>query len=104
VSEPFPELTQAVREHVQPDRIDIVRAKRHLLGHLGNGQPLATSTLIASVATLLGAEPLGHPQIDLPSRDSVKAVVTADHPVSAAIRAPISQHARHWRNWPPTGC
>jgi hypothetical protein len=32
VSESFPELSQAVLEHAQPDRIDIVRAKRHLLG------------------------------------------------------------------------
>ena len=54
----------------QPDRIDIVRAKRHLLGQLGHGQPCACSTLIASVAALLGAGPLGHPQMDLPSRDS----------------------------------
>jgi hypothetical protein len=78
VSESFPELAQAVLEHAQPDRIDIVRAKRHLLGQLGDGQPCPSSTLIASVAALLGAGPLGRPQIDLPSRDSVKVVVTAD--------------------------
>jgi hypothetical protein len=90
VSESFPELAQAVLEHAQPDRIDIVRAKRHLLGQLGHGHPCASSTLIASVAALLGAEPLGHPQIDLPSRDSVKTVVTADHPVPAAIRADLT--------------
>jgi hypothetical protein len=90
VSESFPELAQAVREHAQPDRIDIVRAKRHLLGQLGDGQPHLTRTLIASVATLLGAEPLGHPQIDLPSRDSVRTMVTADHPVTAAIRADLT--------------
>jgi hypothetical protein len=90
VSESFPELAQAVLEHAQPDRIDIVRAKRHLLGQLGHGQPCASSTLIASVAALLGAGPLGHPQIDLPGRDSVKAVVTADHPVTAAIRADLT--------------
>ena len=51
---------------------------------------MPSSTLIASVAALLGAEPLGHPQIDLPSRDSVKTVVTADHPIPAAIRADLS--------------
>jgi hypothetical protein len=34
VSKSFPELAQAVLEHAQPDRIDIVRAKRHLLGQL----------------------------------------------------------------------
>jgi hypothetical protein len=90
VSESFPELAQAVPEHAQPDRIDIVRAKRHLLGQLGHGQPCASSTLIASVAALLGAGPLGHPQIDLPSRDSVKAVLSADHPVTAAIRADLT--------------
>jgi len=28
--------------------------------------------------------------MDLPSRDSVKAVVTADHPVTAAIRADLT--------------
>jgi hypothetical protein len=28
-----------VLEHALPDRIDIVRAKRHLLGQLGDGQP-----------------------------------------------------------------
>ena len=44
------ELAQAVRGHAQPDRIDIVRVKRHLLGQLGDGQPHLTSTLIASVA------------------------------------------------------
>jgi hypothetical protein len=76
VSESFPELAQAVLEHAQPDRIDIVRAKRHLLGQLGDGQPHPTGTLIASVATLLGAERLGRPQIALPSRDSVKTVVS----------------------------
>ena len=89
VSESFPELAQAVLEHAQPDRIDIVRAKRHLLGQLSDGEPHPSSTLIASVAALLGAEPLGHPQIDLPSRDSVKTVVTADHPVPAAIAADL---------------
>ena len=61
VSESFPELAQAVREHAQPDRIDIVRAKRHLLGQLGDGHPHPASTLMASVATLLGAEPLASP-------------------------------------------
>jgi hypothetical protein len=76
VSKSFPELAQAVLEHAQPDRIDIVRAKRHLLGQLGDGQPHPTGTLIASVATLLGAERLGRPQIALPSRDSVKIVVS----------------------------
>ena len=90
VSESFPELAQAVLENAQPDRIDIVRAKRHLLGQLGGGQPCASGTLIASVAALLGAGQLGHPQINLPSRDSVKAVVTADHPVTAAIRADLA--------------
>jgi hypothetical protein len=30
VSESFPELAQAVLEHAQPDRIDIVRAKRRM--------------------------------------------------------------------------
>jgi hypothetical protein len=70
---------QAVLEHAQPGRIDIVRAKRHLLGLLGDGQPHPSSALIASVAALLGAEQLGHPQIALPSRDSVKTVITADH-------------------------
>jgi hypothetical protein len=100
VSESFPELAQAVREHAQPDRIDIVRAKRHLLGQLGDGQPHPTSTLMASVAALLGAEPLAYPRVELPSRDSVTTLITADHPVPA----PISPHARHWRNWPPRGC
>lgn len=90
VSESFPELAQAVLEHAQPDRIDIVRAKRHLLGQLGNGQPHPSSALIASVAPLLGAERLGHPQIALPSRDAVKTVITADHPVPAAIRADLT--------------
>ena len=76
VSESFPELAQAVLEHAQPDRIDIVRAKRHLPGQLGDGQPHPTGTLIASVATLLDAERPGRPQIALPSRDSVKTVVS----------------------------
>lgn len=90
VSESFPELAQAVLEHAQPDRIDIVRAKRRLLGQLGDGQPHPTGTLIASVATLLGAERLGRPQIALPSRDSVKTVITADYPIPAAIRADLT--------------
>ena len=90
VSESFPELAQTVLEHAQPGRIDIVRAKRHLLGQLGDGQPHPTGTLIASVATLLGAERLGRPQIALPSRDSVKTVITADHPIPAAIRADLT--------------
>lgn len=46
--------------------------------------------LIASVATLIGAGPLGHLHIDVPGRDSVKTVVTADHPVAAAIHAGVS--------------
>jgi hypothetical protein len=90
VSESFPELAQAVLEHAQPGRIDIVRAKRHLLGQLGDGGPRPSGALISSVAVLLGTEPLGHLQVDLPSRDSVKAVVTADHPVTAAIRADLT--------------
>jgi hypothetical protein len=56
----------------------------------GDGQPHPTGTLIASVATLLGAERLGRPQIALPSRDSVKTVITADHPIPAAIRADLT--------------
>ncbi len=90
VSESFPELAQAVREHAQPDRIDIVRAKRHLLGQLGDGHPHPASTLMASVATLLGAEPLASPRVELPSRDSVKTLITADHPVTTAIRADLT--------------
>jgi len=90
VSESFPELAQVITELAQPGRIDIVRAKQHLLGQLGDGQPHTTEALIASVANLLGTEPLGHPQIDLPGRDSVKAVVTAEHPVAAAIRADVT--------------
>ncbi len=90
MSESFPELAQVITELAQPGRIDIVRAKQHLLGQLGDGQPHTTEALIASVANLLGTEPLGHPQIDLPGRDSVKAVVTAEHPVAAAIRADVT--------------
>jgi len=90
VSESFPELAQAVTEHAQPSRIDIVRAKQHLLGQLSSGLPHSAERLIASVAALLGAEPLGRPQIDLPTRDSVKTVVTADHPFAAALRADIT--------------
>lgn len=94
VSGSFPELAHAVLEHAQPDRIDIVRAKRHLVGQLGDGQPHPTGTLIASVAALLGAERLGRPQIDLPSRDSVKTFITADHPIPAAIRARTERSLR----------
>jgi len=90
VSESFPELAQVISEVAQPGRIDIVRAKKHLLGELGDGQPHSSEALIASVASLLGAGPLGHPQIDLPGRESVKAVVTAEHPVAAEIRADIT--------------
>jgi hypothetical protein len=67
-----------------------VRAQRHLLGQLSDGQPHPTSALIADVATLLGAERLGHPQIALPRRDSVETVITAVHPVPAAIRADLT--------------
>jgi hypothetical protein len=56
VSESFPEPARAVLEHAQHDRIDIVRAKRHLLGQLGDGQPCSSGTLIVSVAALLGAD------------------------------------------------
>ena len=90
MSESFPELAQAVTEHTQLNRIDIVRAKQHLLGLLGDGLPHPVGALIASVAALFGAELLGHPHIDLPRRDSVKTVITADHPVAAAIRADIT--------------
>ncbi len=83
----FPELTRAITRHAEPGRIDIVRAKQHLLGQLGDGLPHRTETLIASVAALFGTDPLGHPQIDLPDRASAEAVVTADHPVVAEIRA-----------------
>ncbi len=90
MSESFPELAQVITELAQPGRIDVIRAKQHVLGQLGDGQPHSAEALIASVARLLGAEPLGHPQIDLPGRDSVKDVVTADHPVAAAIRADVT--------------
>jgi hypothetical protein len=90
VSDSFPELAQVITEHAQPGRIDIVRAKQHLLGQLGDGQPHTAEALIASVAILLGTEPLSHPQIDLPGRDSVKDVVTPKHPVAAAIRADVT--------------
>ena len=50
-------------------------------GQFGDAQPHPTGTLIASVATLLGAERLGRLQIALPSRNSVKSVITANHPV-----------------------
>jgi hypothetical protein len=49
-----------------------------------------SGALIASNATLLGAERLGHPQIALPSRDSLKTVVIADHPIPSAIRADLT--------------
>jgi hypothetical protein len=90
VSGSFPELAQAVLEYVQPSRIDIVRVKRHVLCQLSNGLPCAASTLIVGVAALLGAEPLGNLQVSLPDRVSVKAVVTADHPVTASIRADLT--------------
>ena len=103
MSESFPELAQVITEHAQPGRIDIVRAKQHLLGQLGDGQPHPAEALIASIDRLLGAEPLGHPQIDLPGRDSVKDVVTPGIP-SPPRSAPTSQPARPWPNWPQTGC
>jgi hypothetical protein len=90
VSESFPELAQVITELAQPCRIDIVRAKKHVLGQLCDGQPHSSQALIASVASLLGAGPLGHPEIDPPGRESVKAVVTAEHPVAAAIRADVA--------------
>lgn len=90
MSESFPELAQVITELARPGRIDVIRAKQHLLGQLGDGQPHSAEALIANVAKLLGAEPLGHLQIDLPGRNSVKAVVTAEHPVAAAIRADVT--------------
>ena len=80
VSDSFPELAQAVTELAQPSRIDIVRAKRHLLAQISDGLPHPVEALIANVAHLLGAEPLGYPQMDLPARDSVKTMVTTEHP------------------------
>ena len=38
---------------------------------------------------MFGAEPLRHLQLELPGRDSVKAVVTADHPIVAVIHADL---------------
>lgn len=90
MSESFPELAQVISEVAQPGRIDIVRAKKRLLGELGDGQPHSSEALIASLASLLGAGPLGNPEIDLPGRESVRAVVTAEHPVAATIRADIT--------------
>jgi hypothetical protein len=63
VSESLPELAQAVLGQALPGRVDIVRAKQHLLSQFSDGLPHPAGTLIASVAALLGAEPLGHPQI-----------------------------------------
>src|SRR5580704_10886467 len=92
VSESFPELAQAVLEHAQPDRIDIVRAKQHLLGQLGDGQPHPTGTLIASVATLLGAERLGRPQ---PCPAATRSRPSSPLTIRSLRRsAPISPHAR----------
>lgn len=90
MSESFPELAKAVTEHAQPSRIDILRVKRYLLGQLADGLPHPADALVASIANLLGAEPLGHLRIDLPGRDSVMDVVTSDHPVAAAIRADVT--------------
>jgi hypothetical protein len=90
VSELFPELVQTVTELAQPSRIDIVRAKQHVLDQISDGLPHPVEALITSVAHLLGAKPLGYPQIDLPARDSVKTVVTAEHPVPASIRADLT--------------
>lgn len=90
MSESFPELARVITELAQPGRIDIIRAKQQLLGQLSDGQPHSAEALIAGVASMLGAEPLSHPQIDLPGRDSVKALVTAEHPVAAAIRADVT--------------
>jgi hypothetical protein len=73
------------------NRTETSRTVRLLtLGQLSNGQPHSAEALITSVASMVGAKPLGNPQIDLPGRDSVKAVVTADHPVAAAIRADVT--------------
>lgn len=77
-------------EHAQPGRIDVVRAKRHVLGQLADGGPHSSAALIASIEALLGVPPLDPYQVDLPSRDSVKVLVTAEHPVTAAIRADLA--------------
>lgn len=46
--------------------------------------------MISGIAGLFGAEPLQHRLIELPGSDSVKVVVTADHPVVAAIHADLA--------------
>jgi hypothetical protein len=97
------QLAQVITELVQPGRIDIVRAKQHLLGQLTDGQPHSTEALIASIASLFGAEPLGHKQTDLSGPNSVGEVVTADHPVAAAIRGDVTAREA-LAEWTPTGC
>jgi putative transposase len=39
--------------------------------------------------------------VDLPSRDSVRAVVTADHPVTATIRADLIAREAHYNGRRP---
>jgi hypothetical protein len=77
VSESFPELARVIIELCSAGRIDIVRAKQHVVGQLDDGQPYPAEALIASVASMLGAEPLGQPQITLPGRDSVRDFLPA---------------------------
>ena len=81
------ELADIVAELVQPSRIDIVRAKRLVLQELADGLTHSAGELLETVATMLQTEPFTRAQVDLPDRESIREVVTADHPAVKSLRA-----------------
>ncbi len=61
----------------------------HLLRQLGDDQSHSGEALIG-IVSLLGARPLGHPETDLPGRESAMAVLPPSAPSPPTIRADVA--------------
>lgn len=89
------ELTARLADLVRPSRVAIVRAKRRILEAMADGARHQTTELLQLVAEGEGAAPLvvaGQLHIDLPTRESVASVVTAEHSAVATMRADVVGH------------
>lgn len=89
------ELAALISQLVRPSRVAIVAAKTRILRVLGDADRHHTTELLRVVAEAEGADPLVEPgqlQVDLPTRDAIAGVVTADHPAVASLRADVIGH------------
>src|SRR5439155_26453715 len=89
------ELADLVTALVRATRVDVIRAKRHVLEVLSDGKMHPSVEVLAAVAEQAGAPPLVSPDqlhIDLLEGVQLSSVVTMYHSALASLRADIVGH------------